>query len=88
MLYGDHPLQELDKLLPKQDSQDEADLDRPAQPQVVQAEGESEQQRKCSIKFAPLARPYISFGPDIRQHPCAMSTKKPGMYGPALYFPM
>jgi hypothetical protein len=67
-------LQELNKLLPMRDSQDAADLDRPVQYQKVE-EQLSEDEKQLCIKIAPLARPYISFGPDIRQHPCAMTAK-------------
>jgi hypothetical protein len=67
-------LQELNKLLPMGDSQDVSDLDRPAQNQEVE-EQVPEDENQPSIKISPLARPYITFGPDIRQHPCTMTAK-------------
>lgn len=66
------PLQELDKPLPKSETRDGTDMDKPPELEVRDHQ-ESSQDKQFSIKISPLARPYISFGPDIRQHPCAMN---------------
>lgn len=74
--------QELNKMLPSGASQDEQDLDQPVQHEQLDGKEQTEQEKQISIKISPLARPYISFGPDIRQHPCAMYTTTPKMYVP------
>lgn len=78
-----HLLQELNKLLPEADAQADPDLDQPPQYEELDEQDGGEQEKQYSIKISPLARPYISFGPDIRQHPCAMSTRTQQMCVPA-----
>lgn len=73
-------LQELNKLLPMADSPEESELDKPAQYQEVDDLESAEDGKQFHIKISPLARPYISFGPDIRQHPCATSARAQKMY--------